>query len=159
MRRRALLATTAWVAAAIVATLIGIGAVRLIGESIAGTPGGVLSRQEVDRELAKAPATAPPASSTVPPAAPSSGAAPAPLASSAGSRRVLAATGGSVIAECVGTAVRLLSWAPAQGYRVHDAEPGPDDEVEVDFRGPAGRAEVKVRCVAGQPVADADVDD
>lgn len=152
MRSRALFAVAGWLAAAFLATLIGVGAVRLIGESIAGTPGGVLSQREVDQELA-----APVQSASAPAIAPVSAAPPADA--SAGARQSLAAVGGSVVAECAGSTVRLVSWAPAQGYQVHDAEPGPDDEAEVEFRGPSGKSEIKVRCVAGRPVADIDEDD
>jgi hypothetical protein len=64
--------------------------------------------------------------------------------------------GGSAVAECDGAVARLVSWAPAQGFQEHDAKPGPDREVEVKFRGAAGRAEIKVRCAGGQPVAEID---
>ncbi|MEW1590206.1 hypothetical protein AB0283_32695 [Micromonospora vinacea] len=42
MGRRSILVATGWVATAAIATLIGLGAIRLVGESLTGTPGGVM---------------------------------------------------------------------------------------------------------------------
>jgi hypothetical protein len=162
MPRRLLLAVTGWLAAAVVATVIGMGALRLVGESIAGTPGGVLSQEEVDQRLARATAT--PASPSASPASPSASpvspsvTAPGPSTGASGTRRVLKARGGSAVAECDGTAARLVSWWPAQGFGTHEVHRGPAAEAEVDFRGPAGRSKIKVRCAAGQPVAEYDED-
>ncbi|MCX5065653.1 hypothetical protein OOJ91_07135 [Micromonospora lupini] len=80
---------------------------------------------------------------------------PAPSASS-GVRRGFATDGGTAVAESGAGGVRLVSWAPAQGYRVRDVDRGPDDDVEVTFEGSAGRHELKVRCIGAEPVAVAD---
>ncbi|MEU1887529.1 septum formation initiator [Micromonospora rifamycinica] len=149
MGRRTLLATAGWLAAAVLATLIGVAAIRLVGESITGTPGGVRSQAEVERALADpepTPVTAGPglSASSSPPAGP-----PA----SPGLRRSFSTVGGTAVAECVGADVRLVSWAPAQDYRVKDVDRGPDDDAEVTFAGPAGEFEVKVGCIGGEPVA------
>ncbi|MBM0260891.1 hypothetical protein [Micromonospora sp. 4G55] len=48
--------------------------------------------------------------------------------------------------------VRLVSWAPAQGYRVRDVDRGPDEHVEVRFAGPEGEDELRVVCVGSPPV-------
>ncbi|MFI9639128.1 septum formation initiator [Micromonospora sp. NPDC051925] len=162
MGRRTLLATAGWLAAAVLATLIGVAAIRLVGESITGTPGGVRSQAEVERALAApgpTPTTASPSSPTS--SAPSSGAAgpvsPSSVpATAAGLRRSFSTSGGTAVAECVGADVRLVSWAPAQGYRVKDVDRGPDDDAEVTFAGPAGEFEVKVGCIGGEPVARPD---
>ncbi len=45
-----------WAAAAALGLLIGLGGIRLVGESLTGTPGGVLTQDEVDRLLAAASA-------------------------------------------------------------------------------------------------------
>jgi hypothetical protein len=149
MSRRSILVAAGWVATVAVATLIGLGAIRLVGESITGTPGGVRSEAEIERALAS-PEPGP--SGT--PGGPST-ATPAPIGS-AGVRRSFATDGGTAVAECGPDGVRLVSWAPAQGYRVRDVDRGPDDDVEVTFDGSAGRHELKVRCIGAEPVAVAD---
>ncbi|MCG5449334.1 MULTISPECIES: septum formation initiator [Micromonospora] len=161
MGRRSILVATGWVATAAIATLIGLGAIRLVGESLTGTPGGVRSEAEIERALA-APEPAP-TTSTAPAAPGTTGTAsatpgttgPAPSASS-GARRGFATDGGTAVAECGVGGVRLVSWAPAQGYRVRDVDRGPDDDVEVTFQGPTREYELKVRCIGSEPVAVAD---
>lgn len=156
MRRRSFLAVAGWLATAAVATLIGVAAIRWVGESIAGTPGGVLSQEEVERALASPAApggSAPAATGAGGPSSP-----PAGGSSPAGTRRAFATTGGSAVAECGPGGARLVSWTPVPGYRVSDAEPGPDDDVEVTFTGPAGGFELKVRCVGSEPVSAEDDD-
>ncbi|QDY09299.1 septum formation initiator [Micromonospora sp. HM134] len=147
MGRRTLLATAGWLAAAVLATLIGVAAIRLVGESITGTPGGVRSQAEVERALA-APEPTPSAPAASAPSSPTAGPATTP-----GLRRSFSTPGGTAVAECVGSEVRLVSWAPAQGYRVKDVDRGPDDDAEVTFAGPAGEFEVNVGCIGGEPVA------
>jgi hypothetical protein len=154
---RTLIAVAGWLTAAVVATLIGVGALRLVGESIAGTPGGVLSQEEVDRQLATATAASGSPSPSPPPASPSTSV-PAPSIGASHARQVFKARGGSAVAECDGTAARLVSYWPAQGYGTHEVREGPAAEAEVDFRGSAGRSKIKVRCAAGQPVAEYDED-
>src|SRR5690606_26404028 len=138
---RSVLATAGWLAAAVVATLIGLGAVNVIGTGItdAGT-GEAYSPERVARELASPTAPVPPGAS--PSATPTS-----PPA--AGVRPALSTPGGVVVAECVGDDVLLSSWTPAQGFRVTDFDRGPDDDAAVRFEGPTGEVEVHVRCVSG----------
>ncbi|RAO51619.1 septum formation initiator [Micromonospora saelicesensis] len=171
MGRRSILVATGWVATAAIATVIGLGAIRLVGESLTGTPGGVRSEAEIERALAApepAPTTstasAPPGTTGTASAAPgTTGTAsaapgttgPAPSASS-GARRGFATDGGTAVAECGVGGVRLVSWAPAQGYRVRDVDRGPDDDVEVTFQGATREYELKVRCIGAEPVAVAD---
>ncbi|MEH0970625.1 septum formation initiator [Micromonospora sp. CPCC 205546] len=158
MRRRSFLAVAGWLATAVVATLIGVAAIRWVGESIAGTPGGVLSQDEVERALASPDPAAtsagrPTATPTGGPSSPgASGSAPA------GVRRAFVTTGGSAVAECGPGGARLVSWTPAPGYRISDAESGPDDDVEVTFTGPSGESELRVRCVGLEPVSAEDDD-
>ncbi|WP_327035549.1 septum formation initiator [Micromonospora ureilytica] len=153
MRRRSLLVATGWVATAAIATLIGLAAIRLVGESLTGTPGGVRSEAEIERALAS---PEPPSTGTTGAAPPGPGpTGPAPSASS-GARRGFATDGGTAVAECGAGGVRLVSWAPAQGYRVRDVDRGPDDDVEVTFQGATREYELKVRCIGSEPVAVAD---
>ncbi|GLZ60480.1 septum formation initiator [Micromonospora sp. NBRC 107095] len=163
MGRRSILVATGWVATAAIATLIGLGAIRLVGESLTGTPGGVRSEAEIERALA-APEPAPTGTTGTASATPGTtgtGSAapgttgPAPTASS-GARRGFATDGGTAVAECGPGGVRLVSWAPAQGYRVRDVDRGPDDDVEVTFQGATREYELKVRCIGSEPVAVAD---
>jgi hypothetical protein len=51
-----------WVAAALVATVAGLGGIRLVGDSLTGTPGGVLTEDDVQRALAAGPLPSAPAS-------------------------------------------------------------------------------------------------
>ncbi|MFI6164307.1 septum formation initiator [Micromonospora haikouensis] len=148
MRRRSLLAVAGWLATAVLATLVGVAAIRLVGESITGTPGGVRSQEEVERALATPAPTASGAAS------PGVGEPTGPAGP--GARRAFATAGGTAVAECGPGGVRLVSWAPAQDHRVADVDRGPDDDVEVTFVGPGGEHELKVRCVGGEPVAVAD---
>ncbi|MFJ8936667.1 hypothetical protein ACIRL0_13315 [Streptomyces sp. NPDC102365] len=165
MPSRTFLALAGWTAAAVAATLTGLAAVEVIGDGITGSSdGGTLSSQQVERQLdaAKASSSAGPdgGGDSATPSATSGTRAPtptptattAPAATAAGVRKTFSAPGGTAIATCEGTTVRLLSWAPAQGYGVKSADPGPDDEhAEVRFEGAAGRAELRVRCTDGRP--------
>ncbi|KAB1928883.1 septum formation initiator [Micromonospora noduli] len=154
MGRRSILVATGWVATAAIATVIGLGAIRLVGESLTGTPGGVRSEAEIERALA-APEPAPTTSTTsaAPGTTGTTGTAPS---ASSGVRRGFATDGGTAVAECGVGGVRLVSWAPAQGYRVRDVDRGPDDDVEVTFQGATREYELKVRCIGSEPVAVAD---
>jgi hypothetical protein len=159
MPSRTLLAAAGWLAAAAAAVLIGLGALRLVGESIAGTPGGVLSQEEVARELARSPSAPAPAPAPTGPGSPGAtvsptGSPPASRTSSPGPRRVFTTRGGNAVAECRGSLAWLVSWAPAPGFREHEVTRGPAAEAEVDFRGSAGRSRIKVSCAGGQPVAE-----
>ncbi|MER7586028.1 septum formation initiator [Micromonospora sp. NPDC127501] len=153
MGRRSILVATGWVATAAIATVIGLGAIRLVGESLTGTPGGVRSEAEIERALAS-PEPVPTGTTGTASAGPGT-TGPAPSASS-GARRGFATDGGTAVAECGAGGVRLVSWAPAQGYRVRDVDRGPDDDVEVTFQGAAREYELKVRCIGSEPVAVAD---
>ncbi|MEW2145417.1 septum formation initiator [Micromonospora vinacea] len=161
MGRRSILVATGWVATAAIATLIGLGAIRLVGESLTGTPGGVRSEAEIERALASpepVPTGGTGSTSAAPDPTSTAGAGtngPAPSVSS-GARRGFATDGGTAVAECGAGGVRLVSWAPAQGYRVRDVDRGPDDDVEVTFQGAAREYELKVRCIGSEPVAVAD---
>ncbi|GAA0403140.1 hypothetical protein GCM10009541_52840 [Micromonospora gifhornensis] len=167
MGRRTFLAAAGWLATAVVATLIGVAAIQLVGESLTGTPGGVRSQQEVARALAEPPPVVPSANPTAAPPSPSgtptdpSGtptSVPGTVSPStdAGSRRSFSSPGGSVVAECVPGGVYLVSWTPRQGYRVDDYDRGPDDDAEVTFVGPTGEHELSLRCQGGVPVLETD---
>jgi hypothetical protein len=149
MGRRTALAVAGWLAAAAAATLTGLGAVQIIGEGITGTAAATLSEEQVADALAS-PAPAPP----VPTATPT----PVPTGST-GPRRTFTTEGGTVTAQCDADLVTLVSWAPAQGFRVTDHDRGPDDDAEVKFATGNREVEVHVVCAAGHPTLTTDDDD
>lgn len=144
--RRTAVAALGWIAAAVLATLIGMGGIRLIGDSLTSTPGGVLDQQEVAKALAAEPSPGLPSGlPSVSPPSPST-------AQSTGSQRAFSSAGGSVVAGCHGEQAYLVSWSPAPGYRVTQQEGGPGEHVEVRFEGSGGRSEIRVTCSGGNPV-------
>ncbi|TYB38260.1 septum formation initiator [Micromonospora sp. AP08] len=153
MGRRPLLAAAGWLATTVAATLVGLAAIQLVGAGITGTPGGVRDEREVARALASpAPVT------TTPGPEPTAGATTTVTTASrppatGGGRRGFVTGGGTAVAECGRAGVRLVSWSPAQGYRVKDYDRGPDDHVEVRFVGPEGEHELRLRCHGGEPIA------
>ncbi|WP_328498683.1 hypothetical protein OHS59_42520 [Streptomyces sp. NBC_00414] len=179
MPSRTFLALAGWTAAAVAATLTGLAAVEIIGDGITGSSDGkALSSEQVERQLdaakasessdpgrgpgsatpSKTPATGTPGPASTPSSAATS--TPVPTATGTPVRRTFSAPGGTAIAVCDGATVRLWSWAPAQGYGVKSADRGPDDEhVEVKFEGPAGKVELRVRCVNGRPTGSWKQDD
>ncbi|WP_250034719.1 septum formation initiator [Paractinoplanes maris] len=143
---RPVVVAAGWLAAALVATLAGLGGIRLVGDSLTGTQGGVLSPDEVTRQLA---AATPPASGAPP--SPSPSVSP-PVSGARPARAVFPSPGGTVTVHCEpGGQAYLDSWAPAPGYRVKDYDRGPDDDVEVRFEGSGGRYEFRFSCAGGVP--------
>jgi hypothetical protein len=63
-----------------------------------------------------------------------------------------------VLVECSGQDVALISWTPAQGYRVDDVDREAGHEVEIRFEGEDTEVRVRVRCADGRPVAEIDED-
>jgi serine/threonine-protein kinase len=153
MGRRPILAAAGWLATTAAATLVGLAAVQLVGSGITGTPGGVRDQGEVARALASpAPAATTPGAGPAAAATPAATAASRPPATS-GTEHTFRTAGGTALAECVPDGVRLVSWSPAQGYRVKEVDRGPDDHVEVRFVGPEGEHELRLRCRGSEPVA------
>jgi hypothetical protein len=167
MPSRILLVLAGWTAAATAATLTGLAAVQLIGDGITGTSDGdTVTSAQVERQLDAARASASPGPSRTPntaratPSTTPTARTPTPSATAVPVRKTLVTPGGTAIAICDGTTVRLLSWAPAQGYDVKSADPGPDDEhAEVKFEGPAGKVELRARCADGTPTGSWRQDD
>ncbi|MET7436279.1 hypothetical protein ACWERY_38240 [Streptomyces sp. NPDC004082] len=159
MPSRTLLVLAGWTAAATAATLTGLAAVQLIGDGITGTSGSdEVTSAQIEQQLDAARASASPRPGRTPntarptPGTAPTGRTPAPSATAVPVRKTFSTPGGTAIAACDGTTVRLLSWAPAQGYDVKSADPGPDDEhAEVKFEGPGGKVELRARCADGAP--------
>jgi hypothetical protein len=102
-RRPTLAVALGWVAAALVATVAGLGGIRLVGDSLTGTPGGVLTEDDVRRALGTQPSVAADGSSAPPLSA--------PLARPSGS-----------------TGVRPSGPAPGTGTTTGPAAPPPGDD-------------------------------
>ncbi|MEV4618176.1 septum formation initiator [Asanoa sp. NPDC049573] len=152
MSRRSL-AVLGWLAVVIVATLAGVGALRLVGDSLASTPGGVRSQADVARDLAAATARPAPSTGTATPsptAAPT--AAPTTAPATEPGLKSFSSPGGTAFALCVDGVATIKSYSPALGYAVDDLEQGAGREAELKFRGPRGRFEIKIRCDGDEPV-------
>ena len=144
---RYLVAGAGWLAAALVATVAGLGGIRLVSENLTGTRGGVLSEEDVTRALAAAT----PAPSTSTPS-------PVRTQSSPPSARPPALTsfpssGGVAIAGCRGDEAFLDRWSPNPGYEVKDVDEGPDDEAKVRFESSGRHVELRITCSGGVPHA------
>jgi hypothetical protein len=155
MNRRGILIAGAWVVAAAVTAAIGTVALDVVGAGILGPQNQPLSQLDVARALAAASASAPsgpatrPESATTPPATSSTLAAP----------RGLSTPGGSIVAQCVGGQVTLLSWSPAQGFRTDDVARGPAPTASIKFKNGNTESRVTVTCVDGEPHAESVADD
>ncbi len=158
MGRRPLLAIAGWFGAAALAIGAGLAATDVIGSGLSSSENPVQSEDAVTRALAEAAATPPPPasnSSTGPPsstvtATPSASAGPEPV------RKTFRTSGGTIIAQCVGTRVQVLSMSPAQGYAVHEGiDRALRNSAEVEFRSRGDnddRVKADLRCSAGAPV-------
>jgi serine/threonine-protein kinase len=154
MGSRTVFAVVGWLAAAAAATVVGLGAVRVIGEGITGTAATTLTQEEV----AEALASAPPSPSPEPTASPSPR--PTPTRTQV-PRTTLRPAGSTITAHCDGDLVTIDRVAPPQGYQTTDYDRGATGEAEVRFdsggkgRG-SGRVEVQVTCEDGRPRATVD---
>jgi hypothetical protein len=150
-----------WLAAAVLSTGVTLAAVSSIGTGIFGSSAGPLDRQEINEALATpeptgSPTEPEPTGSPTEPEPTGSPTEPEPTDPVA-EPSVITSAGGTVVARCAaGGLVELLSWSPAQGFSVDNAEHGPAREVDVEFESEDDDVEMKIQCVDGVPV---DVDD
>ncbi|MGW5264196.1 hypothetical protein ACWEQG_24755 [Microbispora sp. NPDC004025] len=158
MNTRLVLAVAGWLLAAALATGAGVAVLGLLGRPLAGPAGRPMTAEEIRVALARDTPAAPssgPASAAAPERSPERAPSPAPSAAPVTGRKLISTGAGSVIARCDGGLARLQSWTPAQGYEVHDVDPGPDDHARVRFEsdeGGEGRVEIEVRCASDVPV-------
>jgi len=151
MFRQMLLTFAGWLVAAAVAIAVGASAVRFIGSGITGGDADVLTPQQVAEQLGIGAASPSPALAPAPPPSPGM---PGASNQSISERRPFSGPGGTVVAVCVDAQAFLVSWSPAQGYSVERIERGPYEHADARFEGSAGRSEVRVRCVDGEPTAE-----
>ena len=136
MRSRLLLVLV-WAAGAVVATSIGLLAVRQVASSVGDPAVPVLSD-------GVAPSASPSASSPSPPQVrPSS---PAAAVTSASFR----SAGGTVGVQCAGATPSLLYATPADGYAL-DERSVEGVELEVRFEAGERRVKLTVSCAGGSP--------
>ncbi|MEU7903564.1 hypothetical protein [Actinoplanes sp. NPDC049118] len=173
MTRRTLLGTAGWIGAAVLAVLIGLAAVRVIGDGLTSEAGRPRSQAEIDRELAAhatttptsagAPASAGPTAGTDPEPAPTTASAPPASASaSAGSGpapsvglRSFRTRGGTVVARCGDRRAEIVAMSPLAGFAVHERDEGPRVQAEGEFRGTVDdhdRVKVRISCAGDRPV-------
>ena len=142
MTTQRLIIAAGWLAAAVLAVLVGVVAISVIGDGLTGSAGKPLAESEVARRLAAAPEE-----STTP-------ATPEPSPSSQRDTETSKTPGGTVVGRCVDGAPEIVSMSPAQGFNVHERDRGPqsDDSAEGEFRGQSNnhnRVKVHVRCGGG----------
>jgi hypothetical protein len=51
-----------------------------------------------------------------------------------------------------------VSWSPAQGYGVDEVQRGPGQEAEISFGSDSRSVTVQVRCAAGGPVEQVEIE-
>jgi hypothetical protein len=171
---RGVVVVAGWLAATCLATGVTLAAVTLIGTGLFGGSTRTSSQDDVAEALAALTPTQP-APSSADPSSPSADTSPSLRPSDVGTspatesppavplpsagRRLVTSVGGTVLVECRGQDVALISWTPAQGYRVDQVDGETGSDVEVRFEGEDGEVRVKVRCADGQPVAEIEKDD
>ena len=143
---RRLIITAGWLAAAVVAVLVGLLAVSVIGDGLTSPIARPISQEQVERELAAQPSAEPSPS----PSVTRSRTTAEPM-----SKRT---RGGTVIARCDGGTPVIVSMTPAQGFEVHER-----DGDEGEFRSTSDnhdRVKIDVSCAgSGRPTVSARDDD
>ncbi len=128
-----------WLGGLLVATSVGLLAVRLVAAQVG------------DPAVAPLPAVA--AATTSPtPAVTSQPSAPAstPPTAGAAATRTFPTTAGTLGVQCAGPALRLVYATPAQGYAL-DERTVSGSEAEVRFEGDGTRVRVRLSCSTGAP--------
>ena len=145
-----------WLGAAVLAVLVGLGAISVIGNGLTSPETRPLSAAEVADELARQIAVSPPASA-------GAGERPSPSPSSAVATRTFPTRAGTVVGRCVGTRPEVVSMSPRQGYELHEQDRGPqEDDAEGEFRGQDDRndrVKFEIVCPGGVPTLVGDHDD
>lgn len=146
-----LLLVLVWVAGAVVATSIGLLAVRQVASSVGDPAMPVLSGAVAWPSASAASAS---------PSASAAGAGPSrPAPPPAGTSASFRSAGGTVGVRCSGTAPSLLYATPADGYAL-DERSVEGSELEVRFEAGERRVKLTLSCATGRPrLVDQDTDD
>jgi len=162
--RAPLLLALVWLAGVVVATSVGVLAVRLVAAQVGDPAVPALSAAAAASALPGAPgsSTGPPAPTpstgaglptTAPPTTGPAATPSAPAPSPAGPppvTRAFGSAGGELGVQCAGPAARLLYATPAAGYAVEERSSS-GTEAEVRFEGGGTRVRLRVSCESGQP--------
>jgi hypothetical protein len=148
VNRRTLVVTVGWLGAALLAVLVGLGAINIIGNGLTSPETRPLSAAEVADELARQITVSPSATA-------GTGARPSPSVSPSVSpsaaTRSFPTSAGTVVGRCAGSRPQVVSMSPRQGYEVHD-----QDDAEGEFRGRGDddddRVKFEIVCRGGGPV-------
>ena len=142
--------TVGWLGAALLAVMVGLGAINIIGNGLTSPETRPLSAAEVADELARQLTVSP--SATV-----GTGARPSPSVSPSAATRSFPTSAGTVVGRCAGSRPEVVSMSPRQGYEVHD-----QDSDEGEFRGRDDghdRVKFEIVCRGGQPALVVDGED
>jgi hypothetical protein len=155
VNRRTLLVSAGWLGAAVLAVLVGLGAIGMIGAGLTAPQTRPLSAAEVADQLAR--------QQSAPPASAATGARTAPSASTSDlpPAQTFRTRGGTVVGRCAGTRPEIVSMSPVPGFELHEQDRGlQDDDAEGEFRAQGGggkdRVKFEIVCRAGIPALLAD---
>jgi len=163
--RRVVASGLAWTVGATAAVAVGLIALSLIGpglgvrplDSLATDPGGQPVAQDLPTSAVPVPSASRPAASgrqtpkpgTTPNPGTSISATRSDPSPSADMARLLSSPGGNVFAQCTAGGAYLVSWSPAQGYRIGDVRRGPAAVAHVAFSSRRDVVTVWVDCFSG----------
>jgi hypothetical protein len=157
VNRRILLMAAGWLGAAVLAVLVGLGAISVIGSGLTSPESRPLSAAEVADELARQVAVSPSASEGAGDRPPPS---VTPSQSPAAPTVTFPTRAGTVVGRCAGTRPEVVSMSPRQGYELHEQDRGPqEDDAEGEFRSQSDgndRVKFEIVCRAGIPALVAD---
>jgi hypothetical protein len=136
-----------WAAAAVIATAVGLLAVRLVAGDLGGSVASPLTGEEVQQALSSGTASSTPSTRPTPHGSrtPSPTAGPsrtaAPRGVVVGAVRTVRTTGGTVSARCEAGSPELLYATPADGWRTKDSS-----DTRVRFERGDTRITVRLAC-------------
>jgi hypothetical protein len=146
--RRTFASVAAWTVGATASVAVGLLALSLIDSGLT-TRSAQPSTPDVLAEAS--PTRSASADGSAGMGTPSAVAKSASSTSGQGAERVLSSPGGTVVARCSGAGSYLVSWSPAQGYKVDDVRRGPLPETKVVFQTLTVAVDLRVTCVSGVP--------
>ena len=155
MRRRSLLVAAGWLGAAVLALLVGLGAISVIGAGLTGDSTPALSAADVDKQLRAQPsASAALGANPSPTATEPATAEPTTEPASPAKPAVKRTRGGTVVARCVVGSAQIVTMTAAIGFAVHEKQ-----GAEGEFRSSSDnhdRVKIRVSCAGGDPSISAE---